>query len=57
MNRKLDFEIKQDWVDGMPHKNQILKIEAKDHFQSQRQAMPKNAQTTTQLHSYHMLVK
>ena len=25
-------------------------------FQSQRKAMPKNAQTTTQLHSYHMLV-
>ena len=26
-------------------------------FQPQRQAMPKNAQTTTQLHSSHMLVK
>ena len=26
-------------------------------FQSQRMAMPKNAQTITQLHSYHMLVK
>ena len=26
-------------------------------FQSQRQAMPKNAQTTTQLLSFHMLVK
>ena len=26
-------------------------------FQSQRKAMPKNAQTTAQLHSYHMLVK
>ena len=26
-------------------------------FQSQRQAMPKNAQTTTQLHSSHMLAK
>ena len=26
-------------------------------FQSQRQAMPKNAQTTAQLHSSHMLVK
>ena len=25
-------------------------------FQSQRMAMPKNAQTITQLHSYHMLV-
>ena len=26
-------------------------------FQSQRKAMPKNARTTTQLHSFHMLVK
>ena len=26
-------------------------------FQSQRKAMPKNAQTTTQLHSAHMLAK
>ena len=26
-------------------------------FQSQRKAMPKNTQTTAQLHSYHMLVK
>ena len=26
-------------------------------FQSQRKAMQKNAQTTTQLHSSHMLVK
>ena len=26
-------------------------------FQFQRKAMPKNAQTTTQLHSNHMLVK
>ena len=26
-------------------------------FQSQRKTMPKNAQTTTQLHSFHMLAK
>ena len=26
-------------------------------FQSQRKAVPKNAQTTTQLYSYHTLVK
>ena len=26
-------------------------------FQSKRKAMPKNAQTTTQLHSSHMLLK
>ena len=26
-------------------------------FKSQRKAMPKNAQTTTQLHSSHMLAK
>ena len=25
-------------------------------FQSQRKAMPKNAETTTQLHTFHMLV-
>ena len=29
----------------------------KRSFQSQRKAMPKNAQTTTQLHSSHTLVK
>ena len=28
-----------------------------DSFQSQRKAMPKNIQTTTQLHSSHTLVK
>ena len=27
------------------------------HFQSQRKAMPKNVQTTAQLHSSHMLAK
>ena len=26
-------------------------------FQSQRRAMPKNVQTTAQLHSFHMLTK
>ena len=26
-------------------------------FQSQRKAMPKNVQTITQLHSYHMLAR
>ena len=26
-------------------------------FQSQRKAVPKNAQTTAQLHSSHMLIK
>ena len=26
-------------------------------FQSQRKAMPKNAQTTAQLYSFHMLIK
>ena len=29
----------------------------KGSFQSQRKAMPKNVQTTAQLHSSHMLVK
>ena len=32
-------------------------IKGQFSFQSQRKAMPKNAQTTTQLHSSHMLVK
>ena len=32
-------------------------IEKAREFQSQRQAIPKNAQTTTQLHSSYMLVK
>ena len=32
-------------------------LENKFSFQSQRKVMPKNAQTTTQLHSSHMLVK
>ena len=36
-----DWKRSQDWIS----------------FQSQRKAMPKNAQTTTQLHSFHMLVK
>ena len=31
--------------------------ESQFSFQSQRKAMPKNAQTTAQLHSSHMLVK
>ena len=26
-------------------------------FQSQRKAVPKNVQTTTQLHAFHMLAK
>ena len=30
---------------------------SKFSFQSQRKAMPKNVQTTAQLHSFHMLVK
>ena len=32
-------------------------IKGQFSFQSQRKAMPKNAQTTTQLHSSHMIVK
>ena len=35
----------------------VIDREAWDSFRSQRKAMPKNAQTTTQLHSSHMLVK
>ena len=32
-------------------------LEKVTSFQSKRKGMPKNAQTTTQLHSSHMLVK
>ena len=32
-------------------------LEKVSSFQSQRKAMPKNAQTTTQLHSSYTLVK
>ena len=35
-----------------PVTNNFIKV-----IQSQRKAMPKNAQTTAQLHSSHMLVK
>ena len=34
-----------------------MKLKDAYSFQSQRKAMPKNAQITTQLHSSHMLVK
>ena len=40
----------QQWPQDWEKKGQFS-------FQSQRKAMPKNAQTTTQLHSPHMLVK
>ena len=40
----------QDW------KRSVF-IQGQFSFQSQRKAMPKNAQTTTQLHSSHTLVK
>ena len=35
---------------NMPAKGQFS-------FQSQRRAVPKNVQTTTQLHSFHMLAR
>ena len=35
----------------------LKKMKGQFSFQSQRKAMPRNAQTTTQLHSSHMLVK
>ena len=35
----------------------IIPYHSKLSFQSQRKAMPKNGQTTTQLHSSHMLAK
>ena len=44
---------------NMPEKTQQWPQTGKGQFsfQSQRKAMPKNAQTTAQLHSSHMLVK
>ena len=35
----------------------MLKIPGHFSFQSQRKAMPKNVQTTAQLHSFHTLAK
>ena len=51
------FQILKDDAVKVLHSvcQQIVHIESS--FQSQRKAMPKNAQTTTQLHSSHMLVK
>ena len=60
------FQILEDDAVKVPHSicQQIWKIQqcpqdwkGQFSFQSLRKAMPKNAQTTTQLHSFHMLVK
>ena len=60
------FQILQDDAIKMLHSNVSKSGKLRsDHrtgkgqfsFQSQRKAMPKNAQTTAQLHSSHMLVK
>ena len=60
------FQILKDAAVKMPHSicQQGWKISSghrtgKDQFsfQSQRKAVPKNAQTTSQLHSSHMLAK
>ena len=60
------FKILKDDAVKVPHSicQQIWKLSSghrtgKDQFslQSQRKAMPKNVQTTAQLHSSHMLVK
>ena len=60
------FQILKDAAVKMPHSicQQGWKISCghrtgKDQFsfQSQRKAVPKNAQTTSQLHSSHMLAK
>ena len=63
---ELFLTLKDDAVKGQHSLcQQIWKIQQCGHrtgkgqfsFQSQRKAMPKNAQTTAQLHSSHMLVK
>ena len=60
------FQILKDDAVKVPHsvRQQIWKTQQwpqdwknQFSFQSQRKAMPKNAQTTTQLHSSHTLVK
>ena len=61
------FQILKDDAVKVLHSiyKQIWKIQNSGHrtgkgqfsFQSQRKAIPKNAQTTTQLHSSHTLVK
>ena len=60
------FQIQKDAVVKVLHSmcQQIWKIQhghrtgkVQFSFQSQRKAMPKNAQTTAQLHSSHTLVK
>ena len=43
----------QIWKTSSGHRT----VKGQFSFQSQRKAMPKNAQTTTQLHSSHTLVK
>ena len=43
----------QDWNSGFGHRTG----KGQFSFQSQRKAMPKNAQTTAQLHSSHKLAK
>ena len=58
------FQILKDDAVKVLHSSKFGKLSS-DHrtgkgqfsFQSQRKAMQKNAQTTTQLHSSHMLVK
>ena len=55
------FQILKDDALNMPAnlENSAVATTGKSQFsfQSQRKAMPKNAQTTTQLHSSHTLVK
>ena len=60
------FQILKDDAVNVLHSicQQIWKLSSGDRtgkglfsFQSQRKAMPKNVQTTTQLHSSHKLVK
>ena len=44
-------------IESSSGKNEISFGKGQFSFQSQRKAMPKNAQTTAQLHSSHTLVK
>ena len=58
---EIDGETVSDFIFWAPKALQMvtsaMKLKDSYSFQSQRKAMPKNAQTTTQLHSSHTLVK
>ena len=51
------ISFRMDWLDLLAVQGTLKSGKGQFSFQSQRKAMPKNAQTTAQLHSSHTLVK